>query len=474
MKRQCVMSGGLRPPESPKHRSYGDSDRSAAVSTRTLRRRGGSAPRSPRMHSGFGGLLILCLLMLASSAHADTYALRGTIYVSDGAGGTKAEYGVVIIEDGKITQVGSVDTVTVPSGATIVSPEGVHITAGLIDANSTAGVVNPATWAEHGSEIVPHLRVLDAVSLTDKTFARLARRGVTTVYVSPGPGSVVGSQGAVVKTAGPLAQRVLRKGGAVKATLGSEAWRRGVGNTRPRGSARFNARRPTTLMGAVFVFREAFSRAGRRQEQGPAGPVLREVLAGKRSLRIQARRRGEIETALRLTQEIGVPFVLEEGIEAYHLLDELAAAKTSVVFGPIAERGRGYRGRTGEADDPCLSTPALLAQRGIPFCLSANDRVGEDGTWAQGMLAVRYGLSMRQAVHALTTAPADLLGGDVAARIGSLGVGRDADVVIWSGEPFEATTRPTTVFVGGEIVHGEIPKTVFPGGGAKPPKKQFK
>jgi imidazolonepropionase-like amidohydrolase len=269
--------------------------------------------------------IVVSLLVLAPLASAqNAVALRGTVHTGEGA--ALPDHGVLIVA-GKITQVAPWSELKIPDGTAIVETPGGSITPGLIDACSTAGVISPKSWAEHGSEVVPHLRVLDAIDLASDEFETLARRGVTTVYVTAGPGSVIGSQGTVLKTAGPMNRRMLRKAGAIRASFGMESMTRGVRNHRPstRGALDFATRRPTTRMGAVWVFRDAFSRTARGALKGPAAPILREVLEKTRPLRIQARTRDVIETAIRLTREFGIPFVLEEATEAYHLVPMLKA-----------------------------------------------------------------------------------------------------------------------------------------------------
>lgn len=444
-------------------------------------------------------VLSIALLLPLSASAQDTLVVRGHLHTGDGT--SHADGGVVIVK-GKVVAAGAWDGLTVPGGAKVVALPGTHITPGLIDASSTAGLVNPYDWSEQKSEIVPHLQVIDEIDLSSGSFKRLVKRGITTVYVAGGPSSVIGSQGTVLKTAGK--QRVLRKAGGIKATLGPETWIRGSFNRRPfSGKAaprpkhswvfrsvkalehidccgsglepRFGSRvshttrRPTTFMGNVWVFREAFAKA-QLGAKDKASAILRQVIAGKASLRIQARRRGNIETAIRLAREFKLRFVLEEGTECYYLLDALAKYKVPVIYGPIFEKARSvYRSMSGEGKDPCLSTATQLAAKGIPFCLTANDRAGEDDLWGQAMLAIRYGLTSAQAVQAVTASPATILGQDVAARVGRLAKGLDADLVVWSGKPFAATTKPVAVLIDGGVVAGSLSKTKTKAGAVKKP-----
>ncbi|MCO5171494.1 MAG: amidohydrolase family protein [Planctomycetes bacterium] len=388
--------------------------------------------------------------------------LRGVVHVGDGEA---LPDGAVVVRGKRVVAVGTWADVAGRLGpdARVVAVPGAEVTPGLIEAMSAAGLATPGSWAEQEVEVVPHLRVLDEVDLHAPVWRRLAERGVTTVCVAASPESVIGGKATIVRTGGPARGRVVETEGAVKATLGPEAWRRGARNRGPWGTIDHLTRRPTTRMGGVWVFRDAFARARAGTLEGPAGATLAEVLEGDRPLRIQARTRGDIETALRLAEEAGVSFVLEEATEVRHVLDLVKARGVAVIFGPVFDRPRGWRAFTGEGNDPALATPAMLHAAGVRFCLTAADREDEDDLRAQAMMAVRYGLDPAAALRAVTLAPAMILGLE---RTGLLAPERDADVVVWSGPPLEPTSRPLLVLVQGQPVVDRIPdlpeRTVAP------------
>lgn len=372
--------------------------------------------------------------------------------------------GAVVVEGGKVVRVAAWGEVGpgLPEGARVVALPGAEITPGLIEV-AAQGLTGEA---EQTSEVTAHLRALDGLDLSSPEWARLARQGVTTVFAVGEPSSVIGSRGALLKTAGPAAKRVLDPAGATRITLGREAWVRGQRNRGPFRGADLATRRPTTRMGLVWVVRDAFLSA-KAGAAGPVAEVLREVLGARVGLRVQARQRHDIETALRLQDELGLPpFLLEEATEAWRLKELLAARKVRVAYGPIFDEPRGWRASTGEADEPCLRGAALLAEAGVELCLTAADRRDEDGLAAQAMLAIRYGLSRDKALAAVTAAPARFLGQE--ARLGALAAGKDADLVVWSGPPFEATTRPLLVLIDGEPALGELPR-----GAAASPRERF-
>lgn len=321
--------------------------------------------------------------------------------------------------------------------------------------NLAVGAAWQASWAEQSSEVVPHINVIDSVNLASRDFKRLAREGVTTVYVAPDSGSVIGSRGAIVKTAGPLDRRIVRATDSVRAALGRDPISRGRGNTRPTGYADFYARRPTTRMGVEFVFRKAFydamrwvnhtPRSGADTAPDAAMPVLAQVLNGEIPLRILARAQQDIITGLRLAKEFGLKVTIEDAAQAYDCLPELKAAAAPLIFGPIAMDARGV-----EVDQVVLDTPRRLAQAGIPFALTAQAQRDEDGLARQAMLAMRYGLPKEAALAAVTSSPAKILG--LADSLGTLKNGASADLVIWSGEPFASTSKIEKVLINGEVV----------------------
>ena len=403
----------------------------------------------------------VCLLASAGAALADAVVIRGKLHT---AAGPAIEQGAVVIEGGKIVRVGPWSEVAgaVPAGAVVVDVPGAEVTPGLIDA-ACQGLDDEA---EQSSEVVPHLRALDGLNLSSPEWSRLARRGVTTVFAVGDPASVIGPRGALLKTAGPVGRRVIEPAGAVRFTLGREAWTRGRRNRGPWGGPDLATRRPNTRMGLTWVLREALHGA-RAGEPGPAAEALREVLAGRTPLRVQARQRHDIETALRLQEELGIPgtLLLEEATEAWRMKELLAARKVRLAVGPLFERPRGYRASTGEAEEPCLRAPAMLAEAGVELCLTAADRRDEDGLDVQAMLAIRYGLPFERALAAVTAVPARFVGAE--ARLGTLEAGKDADLVLWSGKPFEATTRPILVLIDGQPALGELPRT------AAAPRERF-
>lgn len=392
------------------------------------------------------------------SGVADLILLKaGKVYLTPDE---SLDNGEILIRNGRIVSIGT--DLSAPEGATVIErPEGT-VTAGLIDANSTAGYRSARSRAEHRSECIPELHVLDTLDLGSRDFDQLASSGVTTVYVSADSASVIGAQGAILHTGGPRDRRVVRKAYGIKATIGREPVYKASRNRGPFGIVSYLTRRPTTRMGLVWVFRKAFhdaalaSRGQTPETHGEGTPseasiqVLIRVLKGEIPLRIQARAQLDILTAIRLGREFNVSFILEEGTDAYRCIDVLRENKVPVIYGPLFDYPRGARAGSGEANRYRYSAPAALLKGGITLALSANDLGGEASLPRQAMYAMRFGLTRAQALAAVTVTPARLL--EIEDVAGLIAEGRPADIVLWSGEPFAATTRAEAVVIGGHLV----------------------
>ncbi|MBN1851554.1 MAG: amidohydrolase family protein [Pirellulales bacterium] len=420
---------------------------------------------------------------------------------------------VILIQDGRIQAVGS--DLSLPDHIQIIEIDGGSVTPGLIDANArlesadmipasrkgpgqqgpggraaisrderpchdsqvplhvgdeedptgladlAAGVRAGVVVSEQGSEVVPHTRVLDSVNFCSSDFQRLVQGGVTTIYASPDASAVIGPRGAILKTAGPMDQRVLVAEAAVKATIGTEPNRLGSYNQSPyRNSVSLYTRRPNSRMGLTWVFRKAFHDAIRRKDglvaygadtsSPEASRVLYEVLEGKIPLRIQARIQQDIHTAIRLCDEFKLRFTLEEATEAYRCIESIQASAAPVIFGPIFERPNGIRAFNNESNRSRYSTFRALLEAGVPTSLSAQDLREEDGLARQAMHAMRFGVDFEDALKAVTQTPARMLGLD--GQIGTIESGKQADLVVWRGQPFAATSMVVMVFIDGNIV----------------------
>ena len=339
------------------------------------------------------------------------------------------------------------------------APEGVlqvkAVTAGMIDLS--ARLHSNFNSVEQSTEVQPHLDVAGSVDLHDKRFARLARTGVTTVLVNPLDRNVIGGRGVALKTHGPMEVEARRLNGRpiLRGAIGSEP---SAANHAAFGRPTdFYSRRPTTRMGVEWEWRKAFfdAVAAKRlpEKDFPGAEDLREALAGKRTVMIQAWTTQDIRTAVYLDEEMqregfgDLDLVIDAGAEAWKEPGILVRNSTIVVLPPHTAGGR-----VG-SDGAFLAwnTASLLVGEGLTVCLSAHGAGPGSATLGhQAGFAMRGGLSFDQALAAVTSAPASVLG--LSERLGTVHEGMDADLALWNGRPFAATSRVTGVLIDGVIV----------------------
>lgn len=397
----------------------------------------------------FASLSVIALAAVATAQNQAT-AWKNARLLPGGA--PPIENGVLVVGGGKILAIGGADT-AIPDGAAVVDCAGKTITPGLIDASFR--LFQQQDTNENSEEVTPHLRVLDSLDPEDRALVRARASGVTTVHVMPGTRSVIGGLGCVIKSWGPdLRSMVLRDDASLRIVMGAEP---SMGNRAIRGGPvdSFYYRRPTTRMGVVWEVRRAFFDAKEAMEQTagapPAAPnpgieVLTRVLRGQLTAVTTARSEQDLRTALRIAGEFGYKTILEEAQDAYVVLDELAAAQTTVMLGaPSATAIAG----TGASDgaDPRSATVAKLVERGIPFVITTGSNLQALELVREAMFAVRNGLSPARALDAVTIEPAKLLGVDH--RTGSLAAGKDADFVVWSTDPLDPAAVAESVHIDG-------------------------
>lgn len=360
------------------------------------------------------------------------------------ADGNLLEGGTVAIAGGKIAAV-------VPGGDG--GDDALHvaaITPGLIDLSPRIHTGDYSV--EEASEVRPGDLAAGSVDLFDKRWERLLASGVTTVMVGPAYENVIGGLSSVVKTGGAkrLDERTVAEGNALVGTFGGQAAR---GNSPVWGRpTTFFARRPTTRMGTEWVHRKAFydALAAMRDEerQFEGWEVMASVIEGERPYFVQAGATQDIRTACYLKEEFGLPsMVLDGAAEATREPEILKRAGAAVVLPPHAPQGRTA------VDNGFMpwNTANELLELGVPVALSAHGSASPNANLGmQAGYAMRGGLDLDEALRAVTLTPAELAG--VADRVGTIEVGKDADLVLWSGTPFAATSRVIGVVLDGEVV----------------------
>jgi len=371
----------------------------------------------------------------AVPAPARAFAVLGKTVVT--MAGDPIQDGGVIVRDGKIERVGKEAELALPADMPVL--RAAIVTPGLIDAHATVGlsgllnIPHDQDQLERSSPIQPELRAIDAFNARDELVAWLRGFGITTVHTGHGPGALVSGQTFVVKLHGRSAdQDVVVPLAMVATTLGD-------GGRAREGKA------PGTRAKSVAMLREQLQKTReyvQKKQKDAATPtdlgldVLAKVLAGEVPLLVTAHRSHDLLSALRVAKEFGIKVVLDGAAEAYLVLPEIQAAGVWVLPHPAMARTRD------ELANGTMELGKLLLDAKVPFALQSGYESYVPKTrvvlWEAGV-AVGHGLPADAALKALTVDAAKLLGID--GRVGSLVAGKDADLALFDGDPFEYTTH---------------------------------
>ena len=373
--------------------------------------------------------------------------------------GDPVEGGTVLIEDGKIAAVGA--GLAVPAGAQVIDAAGSWLLPGLIEAHGHVGVAEEAEgWAgrdtnELTDPVCAHVRALDAINPADLGFRDAISGGVLAVNVNPGSGNPIGGQTVALKCWGrSVDEMVLREPSGLKSALGEN----------PKRIYGERNQTPATRLGTAAVIRGAFVEAAnylrrieaeQRKPEQERKPVDRDlklealgrVLAREIPWRQHCHRADDIATAMRLAAEFGYDLVIDHGTEANLLADVIAGRGIPVIIGPLlTSRSKA------ELRNRSMANPGRLARAGVTIAITTDHPVVPIHYLAhQAALAVKEGLDPETALRALTINPARIAG--IAGRLGSIEPGKDADLVIWSGDPLDVLSRVQRALIGGREVY---------------------
>ena len=394
------------------------------------------------------GLVILALLS-ANVAAAQTIAIVGGRVLP--VSGPPIDGGTVVIRDGRIIAVGR--DVAVPSGAERIDAAGKWVTPGIINPATQLGLVevgqvaetrNATARGEEGNEVNAAFTVWEGLNPLSVLFAPARNEGITTVAVFP-QGGLVSGQGALVDIVdGSVSDMLVRAPIAMVAQVGNTQ----AAGVASRGELILRLRELLEDVRAYGRRRAEFERAATREFAASRLDLeaMQPVLAGRLPLIIVADKASDIEAILRLAREYSLRIMIAGGAEAWMVADQLAAAKVPVLAGSLLNIPGDFAtlGARQEA-------PGLLRRAGVDVALigtgSDPDAFNVRNIKQEAGNAVAYGMAWDDALRAITLTPAELFG--VADRYGSLQPGRVANVVVWSGDPFEFSTRVEHVFVRG-------------------------
>ena len=369
--------------------------------------------------------------------------------------GEPIENATVILTDGKIMAVGK--KVRVPRDAEIVDATGKWVLPGFIDAHAHVGVWEEGEgWAgddvnEMTDPVGARLRALDAINPADEGFRDALSGGVTSVVVKPGSGNPIGGQTVAIKTWGRIVdEMILKSPASMKSALGENPKR--VYGTKDK--------LPATRLGVAAVIRDALRKAQDYQvkrdaaakkkepfDRDPSLEALTTVLSGELPWCQHTHRADDIATAIRLADEFGYRLIINHATEGYLLADVISERGIPCIVGPMFHTRSKVEVRNRN-----LANPGKLANAGVLVALTTDHPVvAIDFLVHQATFAWREGMSRDDALRSITINPARIMGFDD--RVGSLAKGKDADVVIWSGDPLDVMQRAERVFLEGREVY---------------------
>jgi imidazolonepropionase-like amidohydrolase len=416
----------------------------------------------------------VCAAVLVPLAQAQkTIAITGgkLLTVSHGT----IENGVLVISDGKIAAVGQAGKVDIPAGAQIVDAHGLTVYPGLIDPETNFGLTEVGAdesnndLAEPSDEIMPHMHVYDAFHAETELIPVARLNGVTNAVVAPATNDSIAGQDIFIQLFGAdREQMILGRDVALAMNFGAEQRRRGG-----RGG---HAEYPSTRMGLITQLRQTFldvqdymakRDAPQKKDDSKkddskkddSKPFKRDLkfealipyLKGERPVVIGVYEAHDIETIMALATEFHLRVILNHVTHSQDVLDKIAVWKVPVIVGSIYDFPLA-----NERYDAVFTLPAELAKRGVKIAISSADAGGPVSSHSSRNLpyaagfAAAYGLPYDDALKAITLNVAEMFGfGD---KLGSLDVGKTANVVLANGDPLDVRTDVKQVYIGGVAV----------------------
>ncbi len=401
------------------------------------------------MKQGFSlMMLLLCFTLVVNAQDRPTAFIGATVYPISSE---PIQNGVVIVQNGKITAVGDANT-RIPNNAERIDATGKVIMPGLVDSHSHIG---RGDGGDRSSAMHPDVRIVDAIDARSDTFKKARTGGVTSANVMPGSGHLLSGQTVYLKLRNAdtiydmLFDTDVTSGmiGGIKMANGTNSLRAApFPGTRARSAA---------MMRGLFVkaqdYQKRIAAAGDDESKLPARDLqldaMVEVLEGKRMVHFHTHRHDDILTVLRLKEEFGFRVVLHHVSEAWKVADEIAAAGVASSIIVIDSPGGKL-----EAMDLLYINGAALEKAGADVAFHTDDGVTDSRLFLRmAAFGVRAGMSREAALKAVTLAGAKMM--DLEDRIGSLDVGKDADLIILNGDPFSVYTFVEQTWIEGQKVY---------------------
>ncbi len=384
------------------------------------------------------------------------YIIGGRIKTMAGA---DVEDGYLRIADGKIAEIGKRDEGNVhpASHERVLEVPGGLIMPGIIEAHCHMGITEEKKGMEGDdcnetvNPITPYLRAIDAINTMDAAFDDAVRAGITSAMIGPGSSNVVGGQFAFLKTKGRRADDLVVKApAAMKVAFGEN----------PKVNYSGQGKSPSTRMAIAGMLRQELVRAvdyaGRKKAAEESGETFQQdfaleawlpVLNGEIPLKAHVHRADDIFTAIRIAKEFHLRMTLDHCSEGHLIAEELAAEGYPAIVGPdLASRNKI------EVQNMAFKTVGILNRAGLLTAITTDHPVSLIASLPLcAGLAVKAGLPLEEGYRAITINAAKICG--VADRVGSLEVGKDADVAIFTGNPMEVFTETLYTIIDGNVVY---------------------
>lgn len=367
------------------------------------------------------------------------------------------ENGYIIAEEGLIKEIG-----TMPYSSTdneVFDAGGRNIYPGFVDAHTHLGMFEDSLCFEgdDGNEstepVTPQLRTIDGVNPLDGYFSEALRAGITTVMISPGSTNPIAGQIAAVKTFGKrIDNMIIKSPAAIKFSLGEN----------PKSVYNDKERMPITRMAIAAMIREALKKARKYYEDksiclsdsennelpeyDEGNEALCRLFDGSIPAHFHAHRADDIFTAVRISEEFGIKCVIVHGTEGHLICDELKDKCLGILSGPfMTDRSKP------ELKALTPRSPGIISQNDIPTAIiTDHPETPIQYLTLCAAIAVREGMERTAALRSITSTAASLCG--ISDRVGSIERGKDADFVIYDGDPFDITEKPQAVFINGKLI----------------------
>lgn len=363
----------------------------------------------------------------------------------------------IIIENGKIVAIGK--NLDVPSDAQVIDADGKFVFPGFIDAHTHLGLwedgmgFEGADGNEETDPITPHLNPIDGINPMDNTFKEAVQGGITAVCTTPGSANVMGGQCIAIKTFGRrIDKMVIKNPVASKIAFGEN----------PKSCYGRDEKMPQTRMAIASLLRENLKKAEEyldemdlymehedhdKPEYDIRMESLLPVLKGEVPFKVHAHRADDIFTAIRIAKEFDLKLTLDHCTEGHLIVEDLVEEGYPVIVGPsLTEKSKI------ELRNLTFDTAGILSNAGLDICLMTDHPVipVQYLPLCAG-IAVKHGMKKEKALEAITINPAKTLGIDDA--VGSIEVGKDADIVIWDGCPLEIQSNVLHTIIDGKLVY---------------------